>query len=74
MNSNLLKYHIAKAGYKIGDMGKLLGISQASFSTKLNGRKQFTLDEADKLIEYLALLPSDASVCFFSHFAENIHQ
>ena len=65
MNSNLLKYHIAKAGYKIGDMGKLLGISQAAFSNKLNGKTEYTVAEAKTIAETLVLEDADAINIFF---------
>ena len=42
-----------------GDIAKLLGISQASVSDRLNGKALFTLDELDILAERFGCDPAD---------------
>lgn len=49
------------------DVGELLGMSNASFSHKLNGKSQFTLGEVVQLNELLKLDKND----FFEIFLSN---
>ena len=65
MNLNMLKYEIAEAGFKLGDVGKKLHLSPAAFSNKINGKNEFTLSEARILAQLLSMNGKDIVDIFF---------
>ena len=48
-----LKAEIARNGLKNKELAKILGISESTFSLKLNGKFSFTLREAGILLDAL---------------------
>ena len=65
MNTNLLRYYMAEAGYKVGDMGAVLGVTDATYSNKINGKTEFTVSEASRLAKLLNLDAETAVKVFF---------
>ena len=65
MEFNKLKGRMRELGLSQEKVAKEIGITPQSFNAKLNGRSQFTLDEARKIITALSL--SDPNVYFFNH-------
>ena len=55
MNSNLLRAALAQQGMTQGKLAELVGISPNSLSRKLNGKRQFTLGEAETISRVLEL-------------------
>ncbi len=56
-----IKAEMARADMTIGDMAKALGLSRNGFSFKLNGKREYTLAELNKMadlfgvsVDYLA--------------------
>lgn len=52
INANLLKGEIKKAGLTHAEVAKAIGMSECTFSRKINKGK-FGVDEADRLIRLL---------------------
>lgn len=49
VSKNLLRSRIAKKDLTQKELAELIGISQNSFSSKINGKKPFNTDEIDKI-------------------------
>ena len=52
MKKNVLKGEIAKYGLTIADLAKELDLSVASTANKINGKVDFTLSEARKIVKF----------------------
>ena len=65
MKFNKLKGRMRELGLSQEKVAKEIGITPQAFNAKLNGRSQFTLDEARKIITALSL--SDPNLYFFHH-------
>ena len=63
---NKIYARIVELGLKTPDVAKKLGLSTCAFSLKLNGHREFKLDEIKKLIVILGLKKSDV----YSFFLE----
>lgn len=55
INTQRLRAAIVAAGYTQGDVARMIGISENTFSAKLNGKKRFYIGEAAKLCEILQI-------------------
>lgn len=55
MNANKIKAKIVERGMTQGEVAKIIGISQNSFSRKLLGKRDFLLSEAIALCSVLEL-------------------
>ena len=55
INTNLLKAAIAENGMKQSDVAKKIGISTQSFSSKINNKTQFKIDEVYNLCSVLKI-------------------
>lgn len=53
-----IKAELARKGMTQGALAKQLGISANSLSKKINGAKQFKLEEAQKIVNILGVNPS----------------
>ena len=53
MNANLLKSEIVKNGLTQGDIAKALGMSKNTFTSRMQGKSDFGLEEANKICEIL---------------------
>jgi len=49
---NVLKGEMAKYGLTVADMARVMGLSHTSMSNKLNGKVDFTLTEAKKIVRF----------------------
>lgn len=56
---------MAESGYKVGDMGAVLGVTDATYSNKINGKTEFTVSEAGRLAKLLNLDAETAVKVFF---------
>ena len=63
MNANALRGEIARRGYTQGDVAKKIGISPKAFSQKINGKRQFKMSEAEKMVALLDI--KDPAAIFF---------
>lgn len=61
LQPNLLRAAIIRAGYTQGQFAEKIGISNQSLSYRLNGERQFTIDEVDKTRDVLGI--DDAEIC-----------
>ena len=64
MNNALLSHHMADRGVTNAEMCRVLGISRSAFYRKRCGKSEFTLGEARKIADFLAL--SDPIAVFFA--------
>ena len=53
VNTKKLKAKIVEAGYTQYDVAKKLGLSENTFSAKINGKKRFYIGEAANLCDIL---------------------
>lgn len=66
INTNRLKAKIVEHGLTQLEVAKLLDISQATLSLKLNNARPMDLDEAEKLSEILGIMPEEFCSYFFT--------
>lgn len=68
MNPNELKAQMARYGDSNLKLAKALGISEATFSCKLNGKRNscFTQTEIQTIIDRYKLTPDGVMVIFFA--------
>jgi plasmid maintenance system antidote protein VapI len=55
LNKALLEYTMKKREINIDNMCKMLGISRSAFYRKCNGKSEFTLNEIQKIVDFLGL-------------------
>lgn len=67
MNKNYLKSKMALHGDTGANLAEYLGISQNTFSLKLNGTLVFTQIEIQKIKEKYGLTSEELDAIFFSH-------
>ncbi|MBP5432126.1 MAG: helix-turn-helix transcriptional regulator [Ruminococcus sp.] len=65
LQPNLLRAAIIRAGYTQGEYAKLIGISQNSLTSRLNGERPFTIDEVDRTRAVLSIDNSEICDIFF---------
>lgn len=66
-NKNLLKGLIVSKGYSQRTLAPVVGISINALCSKINGRSEFTVDEADRICKVLGITdPSDKCSIFLS--------
>lgn len=65
LQPNLLKAAITRAGYTQGEYAKRIGISQNSLTSRMNGERQFTIDEVDRTRAVLGIDNSEICAIFF---------
>jgi len=53
ITKDVLRGEMRKYGLTVADMAGVLGVSAVTMSNKLNGRTDFTLTEARKIVKYL---------------------
>ena len=53
-----IKAELARRGITQGALAKQIGVSENSLSRKINGKVQFKLEEAQKLVDILEIEPS----------------
>ena len=63
---NLLKAAIVRAGFTQGEYAKLIGISQNSLTSRMNGERPFTIDEVDRTRSVLGIGNSEICDIFFN--------
>lgn len=66
-----IKGKIAENGFSQKDVASLIGISRESFSFKINGKRNFSLEELEKLS---VLLSMDMSSFFLQSNVKNKHR
>ena len=71
LQPNLLRAAIIRAGYTQGEYASLIGISQNSLTSRLNGERQFTIDEVDKTRSVLGIDNSEICDIFFGDSSLN---
>jgi len=72
MNANLLRGKIKEKGYTQTQCAELVGMSANSLSRKLNGEREFTVEEAVRLCRVLEI--TDPASIFFSDSVPNMQQ
>lgn len=61
-----LRQRIKDAGYKLGYVAKVLGISQYTLQKKLDNDSEFKISEVDALTKLLGLTPAEKNALFFA--------
>lgn len=61
-----LKAKLVEHGFTVEEMAKTIGISKASFSLKLNNKRQFVAEEIRDISEGLHLQPNEIQIIFFN--------
>ena len=75
VNRELLQEKIKRSGYSQFEVAELIGISETSFSLKLNGKSEFKVSEADKLCNILKIKSSkNRCEIFFASDVPKIEQ
>lgn len=64
MQANKLKSYMALRGETIKSLAATIGIASKTLSEKINGKSDFTLNEAEKLIQILGI--DDPADVFFN--------
>lgn len=60
VQTQLIKGHIKGNGFTQADIARKLGIALSAFNRKINGKGQFTVEEASKICDMLKI--TDPSV------------
>lgn len=55
MDRYRLEYEMKKKGVSVNDMCNVLHISKSGYYRRMSGKTQFTLDEIQQIVDYLAL-------------------
>lgn len=66
MNSYLLRSKIAEHGETQKDLAKVIGITAANFSYKINGKVQFRQKEIEAIRNHYNLSADDVDRIFFA--------
>lgn len=66
LQPNLLRAAIIRAGYTQGEYAKLIGLSQNSLTSRMNGKSQFTIEEVDRTRAVLGVDNTEICDIFFS--------
>lgn len=74
-NTDKLKGIIVERRLTVEKTAALIGVDKSTFYRKLNdGGEDFTIKQADKLVEVLDLSPQEAQAIFFSQFVADMRQ
>ena len=65
VNRNMLKGKIAEAGLTQTELAARIGIGYNTLSYKLNGKKSFTVEEADKICNALGIRDNETKALIF---------
>ena len=65
MNKNKLKGKIVECGFTYKKMANFLGVSETTFTAKINGKTKFSIDEAKELSARLCLNEDEILKIFF---------
>lgn len=60
-----LRAKMCECGLTSDKLSASIGMSRASLSSKLNGKSQFTVSEAQKIVGVLSIEPNEAFSYFF---------
>lgn len=71
LQPNLLKAAIIRAGYTQGEFARLIGISQNSLTSRMNGERQFSIDEVDRTRAVLGIDNTEICDIFFADVSLN---
>lgn len=66
MDSELLKYHAAKAGYSMAKLAAVLGVNASTLSRKMRGETDFTRSEIVIIRNCLHLTLEETDAIFFA--------
>ena len=61
-----LRQRIKEAGYRLGYVAEVLGISQYTLQKKLDNDSEFKISEVDALSKLLGLTPQEKNALFFA--------
>lgn len=61
-----LRQRIKDAGYRLGYVAEVLGISQYTLQKKLDNDSEFKISEVDALAKLLGLTPAEKNELFFA--------
>ena len=61
-----LRQRIKEAGYRLGYVAEVLGISQYTLQKKLDNDSEFKISEVDALSKLLGLTPREKNALFFA--------
>ncbi|MBQ3540682.1 MAG: helix-turn-helix transcriptional regulator [Phascolarctobacterium sp.] len=66
VNANKLKGKIIEKGYNVSTLSKEINMDKATFYRKLNNDSDFSIKEADRIIDVLCLDFDEVKAIFFS--------
>ena len=55
LDSKKLKGKMVEAGYTQGQLAKKIGVSENTLTRKLNGKRDFTIGEVDRICDILSI-------------------
>jgi len=65
MNMNRLRATMALHGESITDLAKSLGMARQTLSSKMNGRREFTVGDVMKIVDHYKLSSWEVEAIFF---------
>lgn len=69
VNVPMLKGKVVEKGYTLEKVAENIGIDRSTMSRKLgNAGEDFTIKQADDIVNLLGLTPAEATSIFFSQF------
>lgn len=68
VNVNKLKGKFVEKGYSTAQISEGTGINLATLYRRLNNEEEFTIGEADTIVNFLNLNAEEATSIFFSQF------
>ena len=69
VNVLLLKGKVIEKGFTLEKIAEKIGIDRSTLSRKLsNSGEDFTIKQADSIVNILKLTPNEATAIFFSQF------
>lgn len=66
LNPNMLRGKIVERGFSIASVSEAMHINKSTFYRKLSGDCEFTIRDADMLVNILSLSLEEARAIFFS--------
>lgn len=73
VNVPMLKGKVIEKGYTLEKVAENIGIDRSTMSRKLgNSGEDFTIKQADDIVSFLGLTPTEATSIFFSQFVAQV--
>lgn len=74
INSNKLKAKILEAGMTQGGLAEQIGLDSSSFSLKAAGKRNFTVQEVEKIATVLRIPTNELASIFFADYLAKLQE